>query len=465
MNVKISVIIPVHNERKTIKELLAKVEAGGLEKQIIIVDDFSTDGTRELLETLSGEYEKKGHKIIFHEVNRGKGAAIRTAQPHVSGEIVIIQDADLEYDPSEYPNLIKPIIENKADVVFGSRFLGGPHRVLYYRHSLGNKFLTFVSNLFTDLNLTDMETCYKVFRADVFKMIPIKSNRFNFEPEMAAKVAKMGARVYEVPVSYNGRTYFEGKKITWKDGFSALFTMVKYLFVDDLDGSDPGYKTLLAMSKIESYNKYLFDFLSPYLGKSVAEVGCGIGNLSKYLIKQADMAYLTDIEDRYIVRMKNLFFNLPYVKVMKTSAEELGTVMTEKVDSVVCLNVLEHIEDERKALSSFHSVLNPGGNLLLIVPAHEFLYGNIDKSKKHYRRYTKKSVISVLEENGFAVKKIRFLNLISVPGWFISGRIFKKSSIPYWQIKAVNLLMPWLYLERYFNLPCGLSLFVAAEKK
>jgi glycosyltransferase involved in cell wall biosynthesis len=220
---KLSVIIPVFNEVKTILEILKKVKETSVDKEMIVVDDASTDGTRQILEK-HGE----GIKVLFHPVNQGKGGAIRTALPHISGDIVIIQDADLEYDPSEYPQLIAPILEGKADVVYGSRFLGGPHRVLLFWHSVGNRILTTLSNMLTDLNLTDMETGYKAFRAESIKQIKIESNRFGFEPEITAKVAKMGCRVFEVPISYSGRDYAEGKKISWKDGVAALYWIIKF---------------------------------------------------------------------------------------------------------------------------------------------------------------------------------------------------------------------------------------------
>ena len=249
---KLSILIPAYNEQATIRELLARVRAVDIvvdthgvyavapfasetagpirfAKEIIVVDDGSSDGTLAILEA---EAAGGDLQVLSHTTNRGKGAAVRTAIDHASGDILIIQDADLEYDPRDYPALLQPIVEGRADVVYGSRFLGGPRKAMLFWHAAGNKLLTFITNVFYDAILSDMETCYKVFRADVIKNIPLKSRRFEFEPEVTAKVLKRGHRIYEVPISYTGREYDEGKKITWRDGFSALWTLIKYRFVD-----------------------------------------------------------------------------------------------------------------------------------------------------------------------------------------------------------------------------------------
>jgi glycosyltransferase involved in cell wall biosynthesis len=221
----LSIVIPAYNEERFLPEVIRRVKEAPYDKEIIVVDDASVDGTRKCLQGLN---DAGGIKVVFHEKNAGKGAAVRSAIKIASGDIIVIQDADLEYDPKDYPKLLEPILEGNADVVYGSRFLGGPHRVFYFRHYVGNQIVTLLSNILSDLNLSDVETGYKAFARKVFDGITIESNRFGFEPEITAKVAKKGYRVYEVPVSYHGRSYNEGKKITWKDGVKALFTIVKY---------------------------------------------------------------------------------------------------------------------------------------------------------------------------------------------------------------------------------------------
>ena len=223
--VKLSIIIPVYNEQNTLRTLLARVEAVDYEKEIVLVDDGSTDGTREIVQDYQGQ---DGYTVLIHAKNLGKGAARRSGLAEAKGDIIIIQDADLEYDPREYGNLLEPILDGRADVVYGSRFLGGPHRVMFFWHYLGNMVLTTLSNMTTNLNLTDMETCYKAFTRKVLDSLTLKCNRFGFEPEFTSKVARKNFRIYEVPISYSGRDYTEGKKIGWKDGIAAIWFIIRF---------------------------------------------------------------------------------------------------------------------------------------------------------------------------------------------------------------------------------------------
>lgn len=223
--VRLSVVIPVYNEVRTVENLLRRVREVPLWLEVICVDDGSTDGTRDVLRELEGPLIDT---LVFHEKNQGKGAALRTGFQHATGDVVVVQDADLEYDPREFPLLLQPILEGKADAVYGSRFLGGPHRVLFFWHSVGNRVLTIMSNMFTDLNLTDMETCYKMVRRDLLHSLPLCANRFGIEPELTARLAQAEARIYELPISYDGRSYADGKKIGWKDGVAALWSILEY---------------------------------------------------------------------------------------------------------------------------------------------------------------------------------------------------------------------------------------------
>jgi len=226
---KLSIVIPIYNERETLETLIAKVNSVDYDKEILLIDDFSSDGTREVLK----KYEnKENFQVLYHDHNQGKGAALRTGFSNVNGDIIIIQDADLEYNPADYGTLIEPILDGRADVVYGSRFLGGPHRVLFFWHSIGNMVLTTFSNMLTNINLTDMETGYKVFTKKVNDTLTFKCDRFGFEPEFTAKVAKNNFRIYEVPITYNGRDYSEGKKITWKDGVAAIWYIIKFKFTN-----------------------------------------------------------------------------------------------------------------------------------------------------------------------------------------------------------------------------------------
>jgi glycosyltransferase involved in cell wall biosynthesis len=461
--------MPAFNERSTIGEIVRRVCDVPMPKEIVIVDDGSTDGTLIELQKLGlsgagasvtcigAQGTTNELRLLAHAENQGKGASIRDGIAAATGEIIIIQDADLEYDPTDYAKLIQPILDGKADVVYGSRFTGSPRRVLLFWHALGNHLLTFLSNMFTNLNLTDMETCYKACRAEVVKNMPLRSQRFGIEPELTAKFARLRARIYEVPISYAGRSYLEGKKIGWKDGVAAIWTIIKYALVDDTENSDPAYKTLQRMEALHRYNAWLWAKVAPYVGTRVLEVGAGTGTMTKQLASR-ELVVATDVDEKYVWMLRNTFTNDPHVRVCKFDLggdvpADLGTGF----DSIICLNVLEHVEDDVGALRHLHDLLAPNGRVVLIVPALHSLYGEIDRAIGHHRRYERAEIEERLSAAGFIIEHTSAFNVIGALGWFVNARLLKRRTVPGFQARINDWLVPFLRIEDYLQPSVGLS--------
>ena len=460
----ITVVMPCHNERSTVAEILNRVLAVPVSKEIIVVDDASTDGSAEIVEAMA--QREPSIRLLRQEKNEGKGAALRRGFKKARGEVVIVQDADLEYDPREYPLLLQPILDGNADVVYGSRFVGHPRRVMLYWHTLGNSFLTWLSNITTNLNLTDMETCYKAFRREVIQSIPLESNRFGFEPEITAKIARRGYRIYEVPISYHGRDYWEGKKIGWKDGVSAVWTIVRYGLFYRGDSEASGYVTLERMAHLSRYNDWIWRSIAPHVGERVLEVGAGIGNMTR-LMYGRELIVATDVELPYLHILRNRFSRNPTIRVAKVdlnSDDDCDALKDYAFDTVVCLNVLEHIEDDRGALRRLYDLLVPGGRLALFVPADQRLFGAIDEQVGHFRRYSMDQLRAVIESEGFEVVEAFHQNYFGRFGWWFNGRILKRSHLPAGQSRVFDLLVPLLRRIEGKNPRKGLSLIAIASK-
>jgi len=470
--VKVSVVIPVYNEQATILAILKRVRAVALDKEVVVVDDGSTDATRALLHRVETEWIREFTdartelKILFHPRNLGKGAALRTGFAQATGAIIVVQDADLEYDPAEYPRLVQPILDGLADVVYGSRFAGHPRRVLYFWHMVGNTFLTFLSNLFTDLNLTDVWTGSKVFRAEILTSISLRSAGFGFEPEFTAKVARRRLRIYEVPISYSGRTYAEGKKIGWRDGLAGIWTIVYHAVVRE-GRAEPAYDhlTLQRMAAHRQYNAWVWQKLDPWVGDDVLEVGSGLGTMTRFLLSRRRII-ASEADPGYCEGLRQAFADFPHVEVLRLDLDDSGSPAGRvgAVDTVVCLNVLEHVREDERALSSLAGLLRPGGRILLVVPAFPSLYGSIDRAIGHRRRYGRTEIVDKLGRAGFAVERAEHFNIPGMLGWWLNSRLLRRRAVPALQSRLNDWLVPLLGWERSLRLPLGLSMLVVARR-
>jgi glycosyltransferase involved in cell wall biosynthesis len=466
---KLSVLIPVYNERTVVERSISLVLTAPLpenmERELVVVDDQSTDGTWDILQRLAAAFPQI--QLYRHEQNRGKGAAVRTAIDKATGDFSLIQDADLEYDPSEYSKLLRPLLDGHADAVFGSRYMAGEQsRVLPFWHSMINKGLTLISNMFCNLNLTDMETCYKVFRTDLLKSIPIRSDRFGFEPEIVMKSAKRKFRIYEVPISYHGRTYEEGKKIGWKDGLKALGVILHFWVIDDLYATAYGRGVLNNLTGTPQYLSWLARKLRPHLGDSVLEIGAEIGNIAGRLMGRRTVYVAAEKDPLNLHALRNRFLRTPNVMVQRIDPERQEDLASagDSFDTVLCLNVLEYVDHPDAVIDSLGGALKPGGSLIVLVPHGPGLFGSLDGSLGHKRRFSAADLRRLLERPGFSVEKIYQFNKAGAPPWWAYSRVLRSRNISKLVLKIFDkTVWFWSRLEPLIPWP-GLSLIVVARK-
>jgi glycosyltransferase involved in cell wall biosynthesis/phospholipid N-methyltransferase len=510
----LSVLVPVFNEQHLVATSLARLEVLAtspyLERvQVVVVDDSSRDGTAEVLRLFAAErgiplaaalppaprafvhpstgsgrtdssnpaqdeFIERGRgtkgKIewvfLQHTRNGGKGTAIQTALSQATGAISIIHDADLEYHPRDILRIVKVFEEEGADAVFGSRFAGGEaRRALLFRHELGNRLLTFLTNLVTNVNLTDMETCYKAVRTELLRSIPIVSNDFRLEPELTIKLAKREARIFEVPISYSGRTYQEGKKIGWKDGVKALLAILRFWFSDQIYVADAhGSQILGRLARAPRFNAWMADAIRPFLGDRVLEIGSGTGNLTKCLIPRSRYV-ASDVNPLYLQTLRGLTADRPYLDVHHTDVTEGGTFpeLPGGFDTVVCLNVIEHVDDDVGALKNIRQALAADGKAIILVPQGPKLLGTLDEVLGHKRRYTEASLRAAAAEAGFEVREVLRFNRVGTPAWWLNGKLLKRRHFGFGQIVALNALTPLFRLvDRALPFP-ALSLIAVMQ--
>lgn len=466
----LSILIPVYNERTVAERSLGIVLQAPLpenmDRELIIVDDRSTDGTWNILERLAQQHSCI--RLFRHEKNQGKGAAVRTAIQKATGDFCLVQDADLEYDANEYPKLLKPLLEGHADAVFGSRYMAGEQtRILPFWHSMINKYLTLISNMFCNLKLTDMETCYKVFRTDLLKSIPVRSDRFGFEPEIVMKCAKRKLRIYEVPISYHGRTYEEGKKIGWKDGVKALGVILYFWLIDDLYSEPYGRAFLNNLTGTPQYLSWITRLLRPYMGDTVLEVGAGIGNLTGRLMGKKLRYVSADRDPLYLHSLRNRFLRTPNVEVQAIDPDKPADFepFRDSVQTALCVNVLEYAANPAQVLKSLRSTVQSGGNIIVLVPQGSGLFGKLDQTLGHKRRFAETELRGLLDAAGFAVETTHQVNKISKPAWWLHSKVLGTSRLnkvtlkifdkTVWFWRRVDWLLPWK----------GLSLVVVGRAK
>lgn len=452
----ISVLIPLYNEEQFIAGVLERVRAAGIASETIVVDDGSSDASASVVENYSREHTDFPIRLLRHAQNRGKGGAIRTALLHAGSEFSIIQDADLEYDPADHSRIIRPLIAGEADLVIGSRFLTSDNnRVRYRRQTAANQILTGLANAVAGLRLTDILSGCKAFRTALARSIPLRSERFGFDAELPIQFAQRHARIVELPASYTGRSYLEGKKIRAHDALSIVAIIFRSGIFSDLH-TDPAAAMLYAMENAIRFNRWMADSILPFIGDNVLEIGAGIGNLTRLLCSGRIRYVITDLDREYLNHVSSLLRSYPNVStaIGDVSIARDFESFHGQMDTVICLNVLEHVKDDISGLRNIHSCLRPGGRAILLVPQGPFAFGSLDRILGHFRRYTKAEFETKLSAAGFSIDCIFPFNRSTYPGWLLNAKLLKRRRLSRFQLALFDRAVPLLrHLDRYLPWP------------
>ena len=463
----LAVLIPVYNEVHTIEALIERVLASpvNMELKLFVVNDASHDGTGKVLDRLAAADTRI--TVFHHDVNRGKGMATRTAIQAAQGDFAIIQDADFEYNPNEYQRIVAPLLRGDAEAVFGSRYLDGhERRVLRYWHSKGNALLTTFFNIVHNMHLTDMETCYKAMPLRLLKNLRLTTDRFGIEPEIAARLVAVRARIIEVPISYNARSYQDGKKIEWRDAIDALCLTIKFKYFDRVPCIDAGTVRHLAMAEAPRYQHAIAHEIKPFLGPRVLEMGAGIGNLSKHLTDTNELFLSEPTTDyrRQLAASMEYRNNVTISEHDVFSADGLAWAKNIHPDTILYINELEQVPDDKPAIDCLAEAVKPGGRLIIIVSCHEFVYGSLDQALKRRRRYSANTITALLRGAGLQIEHQKWLGKLILVGWFIESKIWRRQYFAPKPFILVNIFSP--IMRKLDNwLPwAGLSLLVIARK-
>jgi SAM-dependent methyltransferase len=457
-SVRLSILIPVYNEAHSIKAVLNRVtrEIAQLAAEVIVVDDGSQDSSCQEVQGFAAEHPEVTLTLLKHPVNSGKGAAICTAIEQAKGEFCIIQDADFEYDPADYPRLLTPLLSGEADVVLGSRFMSqAARRPLGFWQAVANRILSTLAGMASGIEISDVETGYKAFRTSLGQTVPLRSKRFGLDPELIIQFAKRHARFMEVPISYQGRTQEQGKKIGILDAFSGAAT----IFQTWLCGGshrDPAADMLGAMSEARRFNRWMADTISPWVSGDVIELGAGIGNLTVLLAPLSKSYLATDTDPEHLSELRSRTAYRPNVRlgVCELSNAEDTEGLKHSADTVVCLNVLEHVADDVSGLNNIFGCLRPGGTAIILVPQGQIAFGSLDEVLEHKRRYSEQELRRKMSDAGFQVTHMLEFNRATWPGWYLNSKILRKRTLSRFQLHCFDLLVPvWRRIDQVLPWP------------